>query len=287
MAMRCLLVPTGPDCDARPRLDLALALSDRLKAHIGLTFLSPPAEDVLAAIPEVAIAAGVTRERLEEETREAIGAARAAFETWCTGADVAVRAGDDVRPGVTDASFTVRLGPVDASLARAGHLSDLIVIDRPDWQDPFATVAFDAAVFATGRPALVVPPGPAPADPLRKLLIAWNGSLEGARAIAQAMPLIEAAGAVAIFSAPRRDEDAQDAAELAAYLARHGIAAERLAPPDPTRSVGAALLEAAQASGASLLVMGAYTHSRVRQFFLGGVTRHVLDHAPLPVLMTH
>ncbi|ACL56305.1 universal stress protein [Methylobacterium nodulans] len=287
MPMRCLLVPTGPDTDPRPRLDLALRLSDRLKAHIALTILCPSAEDVLASIPEVAIAAGVTRERLEQETREAIEAARIAFDAWCAGADVVNRPADDICPGLEDASFTVRLGPIDASLARAGRLSDLILVDRPDWSDPFAAVAFDTAVFATGRPTLVVPPAPPPADPLRKVLIAWNDSLEGARAVAQAMPLLQAAGAVAIFCAPRRDETRSAASDLAAYLARHGIAAEVLAAPDPSRAVGAALLETASAVGANLIVMGAYTHSRVRQFFLGGVTRHVLDHADVPVLMAH
>ncbi|MFE1597748.1 universal stress protein [Methylobacterium sp. ID0610] len=287
MPMRCLLVPTGPDTDPRPRLDLAQRLSDRLTAHIALAFLSPPAEDVLAAIPEVAIAAGVTRERLELETREAIEASRIAFDAWCTGADVVERPAEQVRPGTTDASFTVRLGPVDAMLVQAGRLSDLILIDRPNWSDPFAAAAFDAAVFATGRPTVVVPPGPASTDPLRKVLIAWNGSLEGTRAVALAMPLLRAAGAVAIFSAPRRDENRTAASDLAAYLARHGIAAEILGFPDPTRAVGPVLLETADAIEASLIVMGAYTHSRVRQFFLGGVTHHILNHAALPVLMAH
>lgn len=287
MTIRCLLVPTGPDTDPRPRLDLALRLGDRLKAHIALTFVNPPAEDVLAAIPEAMIAAGVTRERLEQETREAIEAARAAFEAWCTGADVPSRPAGTITSGVTDASFAVRLGPIDAILASAGRLSDLILVDRPDWSDPFAATAFDTAVFATGRPAVVVPPGPAAPDPLRRVLIAWNGSLEGARAIALGLPLLRAAGSVAIFCAPRRDETAHAAPDLAAYLARHGIAAEILPAPDPTRAVGAVLLETARATEASLLAMGAYTHSRVRQFFLGGVTRHVLDHAPVPVLMAH
>jgi len=78
------------------------------------------------------------------------------------------------------------------------------------------------------------------------------------------------------------------AADLSAYLRWHGIVAESMALPVPEgMSVGAAILGAAEAQGASMLALGAYTHSRVRELLLGGVTRHVIENARMPVLMGH
>ena len=118
-------------------------------------------------------------------------------------------------------------------------------------------------------------------------MIAWNGSLEASRAVLGAMPLLHLAARVSIFAAPQYDVEGVNAADLAEYLSWHGIRAHPLAGSNDERTTGVALVSAASEQKASLIVMGAYTHSRLRQSFLGGVTRHLLAHAPVPLMMSH
>jgi len=92
---------------------------------------------------------------------------------------------------------------------------------------------------------------------------------------------------VSIFAAPQYEIDGVNPADLAEYLSWHGIRAHPLAGSNDDYAIGAALVSAASEQKATLIVMGAYTHSRLRQSFLGGVTRHLLAHAPVPLLMSH
>jgi nucleotide-binding universal stress UspA family protein len=92
---------------------------------------------------------------------------------------------------------------------------------------------------------------------------------------------------VSIFSAPQYESEGADPADLAESLQRHGIRAHLIPGPREESSTGAALVSAAVEQQATMIVMGAYTHSRLRQSFLGGVTKHLLAHAPVPLLMSH
>jgi nucleotide-binding universal stress UspA family protein len=171
-------------------------------------------------------------------------------------------------------------------VARLGRLSDLIVIARPNQRSTtVSAMALETALFETGRPVLMVPDRPA-ADQFYRPLVAWNGSIEAARAVAFALPLLAACGGpVDIFVAPER-KHSTDTEELLRYLRWHGIEADRTSGIG-THDVGANLLAQASARQAGLIVMGAYTHGHYRQFLFGGVTRHVMQHAATPVLLAH
>ncbi len=101
------------------------------------------------------------------------------------------------------------------------------------------------------------------------------------------MPLLEAARRVSIFTVRENPAEPDHLAALIAHLASHGIEAERVAPSCRSAEIGPRLLETAAGGAASMIVMGAYTHHRVREAFLGGVTLHVLKHAEIPLLMAH
>jgi nucleotide-binding universal stress UspA family protein len=101
------------------------------------------------------------------------------------------------------------------------------------------------------------------------------------------MPLLRSARRVTIFTALEYGCEAVDLDDLAASLRDRGIHTPEVVFPTNKHATGAALLAAAETHGASLIVMGAYTHSRVRQAFLGGATKHLLAHAPVPLLMSH
>ena len=145
---------------------------------------------------------------------------------------------------------------------------------------------FDAAVFGSGRPALLVPENLA-FDMTDHIMIAWNGSLEASRAVLGAMPLLHLANRVSIFAEPQYDAEGVDSADLVESLSWHGIRAHPVVRQANGYSTGAALIDAATKQEATLIVMGAYTHSRLRQSFLGGVTKHLLAHALIPLLMSH
>ncbi|MFH6783275.1 MULTISPECIES: universal stress protein [Methylobacterium] len=286
MFLRCLLVPTAPGLDPTRRLDAALRLGRRLHAHIGVGFIAPGPENVLAALAGTAPVSSVTVAAIKEGMRAAAAEGRAALQAWCA------REGVPFMPEVerldaTFATWTEWSGEVERVLTLAGRVADLVVVDRPDPAQAFTGRALDTALFSVGRPALMV--GEAvPHDLLEHVVIAWNGSLEGTRLVGQSIALLHAASRVTVVQARTERVEEARAADLCAYLRWHGIVAQArtLAVGEGT-SVGAAILDAAESWDATLLAMGAYTHSRVREFLLGGVTRHVIETARMPVLMAH
>jgi nucleotide-binding universal stress UspA family protein len=181
----------------------------------------------------------------------------------------------------------------EGEIAAQGRFADLIVLGQPSREQENVTTAFlegvfESALFGTPRPVLVVPAaydgrsfltGPA--------AIAWNGSLEADRALGAALPFIAQAGAAVVFIGEEPGRRVPDIAGLKVFLRRHGIAARIVEAKVKGAEVGAYLLNGARDIGAGALVMGAYTHSRLREFVLGGATNHISAHAPIPVLMAH
>ena len=124
-------------------------------------------------------------------------------------------------------------------------------------------------------------------DILRSVLIAWDDSAAVSRTMAQAMPLIAAAGEVRLFIGETSPEGVTPCNDILAYLRRKGVdpGIARTAPA--FRTVRETLVRQARELDASLIVMGAYKHSRARQILLGGMTRHVIRHAGCAVLMVN
>ncbi|AWB23399.1 universal stress protein [Methylobacterium currus] len=286
MFLRCLLVPTAPGLDATRRLDAALRLGRRLHAHIGVGFIAPGPEQVLAALAGTAPIASATIAAIREGTRAAAAEGRAALQAWC--AREAVPFMPEVeRLDATFATWTEWSGEVERVLTLAGRVNDLVIVDRPDPDEPFSGRALDTALFSVGRPALMVGET-VPHDLLEHVVIAWNGSLEGTRLVGQSIALLRAASRVTVVQARTGRAEEAKAADLCAYLRWHGIVAQAsILTVGEGASVGAAILAAAERQDATLLALGAYTHSRVREFLLGGVTRQVIESARMPVLMAH
>jgi nucleotide-binding universal stress UspA family protein len=122
-----------------------------------------------------------------------------------------------------------------------------------------------------------------------RVLVAWNGTRESTRAVHDALPMLVRAHSVAVMEVnPKPDETPRIAgADMATHLARHGVRAEVSSIVADEIDVGDAILSRGADLGADLVVMGAYGHSRLREFAFGGVTRHVFKHMTVPVLMSH
>ena len=275
MALKDLLVHVAGTAESGATMDAALALAGEHDAHlIGLGIRAPlgiPAYTE-AQLPDTMLKILQEREDLR------LAEARQLFESKAKSAGRADRAEWRTDMGVPHRVFGLH--------ARYADLS-VLAQDTPETQDlRFADLAEDVLISA-GRPILVLPATVGGAWTGRTVLVAWNGSREAARALADAMPLLERAQAVEIFTAGEQDIGDLPGVDIAAHLARHKIAVDVFRFAGTEASVGDALLNRAADIGADLIVMGGYGRSRFREYVLGGVTRHVLQHLTIPVLMSH
>ena len=193
----------------------------------------------------------------------------------------------DTEPDSTlpKATFTVVTGQEPEIVAQQARLTDLVVVPHPaSDKEVSSSDALHAALFDSAKPILIAPAA-APSAIGRRMCVGWNGTAESASAVLAALPWLERAEAIRILWSEDYQRRGPLAPELQQYLAMHDITTDRAAFAPEQNGVGAGLLAAANDFGCDLLVMGAYSHSRLRQLFLGGVTRHVLERAAIPVLM--
>ncbi len=188
-----------------------------------------------------------------------------------------------------DAGF----GTAAVQVLEHARSADLVVIAQhdPDWSYSSFLEAADRIVIESGRPVLIVPNAGAIALPPKRVVIAWNGRREAARAAFDALPLLAPKADVTVVwvdtAADRVASGDIAGADLATTLARHGLTCDAATIHAPNGDAAAAILHEAGARGADLVVMGAYGHSRVREFILGGASRDILSRADRPILMSH
>jgi len=219
----------------------------------------------------------------DEMTREA-GVADQAFTAACEQAGLpVVDAGDrQTRPA---AHWSERAGRREDVIAAAAMLADLTVFAvHADSDDHMSVV--EATLLGSGRPVLMVPPdwGRTIGE---RVALAWNGRREAALALGASLELLERASTVDVLTAETASTSFEQTDALADYLMLQGIACQRHALTPADQGVGAALLKHAGELGSDLLVMGGYGRSRLSELVLGGVTRHVLAQATLPVMLAH
>jgi nucleotide-binding universal stress UspA family protein len=263
----------------------ALHVARKTGAHISAVFVKGPPElpEQFGILPDSA------REELLHQFRTERD--RKVEEAHSNYADFVQREGlpEQETPRLSDdasISWEIAEGQTPNVVARRGGAYDLIVIGRPASDTEHADIlTVESALFTTGRPVLISPPEP-PKTLGETVLIGWNRSAQSARAfhVAKAL-LLDRAKKVRILSVTTGAKNGPSAEQIADNLAWHGIEAEiREFSPDHS-SIGAVLLAEASAIDADLIVMGAYTHSRLRQILLGGVTKHVLANATVPLFM--
>jgi nucleotide-binding universal stress UspA family protein len=169
-----------------------------------------------------------------------------------------------------------------------GRVFDVIALGRPGHNPSGSRMTtLEAALFESGRPVLIAPPSPRP-DMGTNILIAWNRSTEQARTTAFAMPILKLAKRVIVLTVEGGAAvPGPTGQQLCRYLQLKGVPAKPLTVGLNGRLTGEAVLEHATALGCDLLIKGAYTQSRLRQFIFGGTTRYILSNATLPVFMAH
>ncbi len=183
-------------------------------------------------------------------------------------------------------------GVADCLLPYA-HAADLVVASQTDgvWPGSDRLDIADRLAMESGRPVLIVPNAGVHSHVGERVLVAWNGRREAARAAFDALPILRGAKDVkVVWVNPQSErERARDipAADICTALARHGVKCETTEQIAPRGGVGETLMACADEMSADLLVMGCYGHARLRELVFGGASRHVLSHMTTPVLMSH
>jgi nucleotide-binding universal stress UspA family protein len=286
MSIRIILTPMfGDDTDAAAAR-AAFAVARRFDAHVRGLFVRIDPLDTIPILGE-----GVSPGIIDDLTKAAeakmdrsASAAKAHFEAARTAAGVTA-AERPPAPGGTSARWSEVTGRRDDVIPRKARVSDLVVFGAQPADSPELGRAIETTLVASGRPLLLAPKGAITIG--ERVAIAWNGSVESSRALACALPFVEAASAVHVLTVQTRRTQFEAIEDLSDYFEWRGIGCERRAIPEEEDAVGAALLRVASEAGADLMIMGGYGRSRLRELVLGGVTRHVLTHAQLPVLLAH
>ena len=257
MAIKRLLLPLPGPIGAESALETALMVARAWDAHLAVLHLRADGARALEV--------------------------RRAFETVLAAQAVPEQ---DARPGgPVAASFRVVPAREAEQIVFQARLSDLVVVPHPEAGDDVSSAEMiHAVLFDSGRPVLVAPHDP-PRTIGRRVCLGWNGTAESASAVYVLTPWLRRAESVRILSAEGYQRRGPAAPDLADFLALHRIPSDWVMFPPLNGTVGAGLLAAAEEFGCDLLAMGAYSHSRWRQMILGGVTRHVLASARLPVIM--
>lgn len=273
MALKNVLVHMTETAQSELRLETAVALCVAHDAHLtGLIVRALPVMPAysIGPIPDMVL------EPFEAQQDAMIAKARAVFD------DVVKRA------GWTERSSCMQVeGNVTDIVGLHARYADLTVTgqDVPD-EDQWEISTVDL-IMRSGRPVLVTPHGVQNKPVGKNVVIAWNASREAARAVADAMPILEAADSVEILTVTKESDENVPGVDIAQHLAHHGITVDLKRLGASSADAGEALLNYIENGNADLLVMGAYGHSRLREFVFGGTTRHILQAMSVPVLISH
>ena len=282
MSYRSIVVHLDTSERATYRLDRALSIAQRFKAHLEAIFATftpePSPWGVMAA------SAG-WYEKLENHRQERCRSLERLFHAGLSRSGLS---GDWIEAPT----------PAREQVARRGRCADLVIAGQDDPNDPETYIAdhfAETLVMTTGRPLLLLPYSGVFPNMGDNVLVAWNASREAARAVHDALPFLGKARHVTLVSIDAIKSEQAGARisgpDIASTLARHGVrmTVREADPTDETADtpVGDALISEARSVGAKLIVMGGYGHARWQEVLLGGASRTMLRSMPVPVLMSH
>jgi nucleotide-binding universal stress UspA family protein len=285
MTIKTILASLRGDAMDTNCLAVAGSLAHRCHAHIVALHTESDPMDVLAsAMYDVG---GTTFTEDLVKTLQAQNDARRDvvkrhFSEWRTSAGIP----EATKPGETPNQSVELILKVDSgskTMRDRALAADLVVLGLASGKDDDNNLNLEVALIDAGRPVIALPADGLPSSADAPIAIAWNGSAESARALSASFPLIRDASRVVLLHAGREPGGLD---EIVSYLAWHDIAAtaeELGGKDDPEVLIARKVVDL----GASMLVMGAYTHSRAREFVFGGVTRRMLQEARVPLFLAH
>jgi len=257
--------------------EYAISIAAAFEAHVaGIAFLYDP------VIP-LSGAGYIPADVIDTQERDNANATKAAADRF---AQAAARAGVSAEP----LTLSTSMAGAGEQFSRLARRFDLAVVGQAEPEtNAIEEVISEAALFESGRPIIIVPYIQKTPLKLERVMVCWDGGQQAARAVADAMPLLERAGRVEVIIVTDESgtEDEIAGADMGQHLARHGLNVEVKRMTMGDIDVADVLLSHAADIAADLIVMGGYGHSRLREFVLGGVTRSILGSMTVPVLMSH
>jgi nucleotide-binding universal stress UspA family protein len=274
-----LTIVIGADAD-QPAIAMAEHLAQAHDAHLAAAFLTALPDEPLAYEPTVV--AGVWAELLARARGQAeADRTRVEWRLKQAGRPVEIRMAE---------ALSRDLGRVAAVHAR---YADLAVLTRPTAGDnaDMRNELIEGVLFHAGRPVLIAPQEWAGGAIGRNIVIAWDASREATRAVADARPFLEKCQKATILTIDAKPKafghGEAPGANIAAHLSRLGISVTVRNADSMGRTIGKAMMDETIGLVGDLLVMGAYRHSRLQERLFGGATRELLEHAKVPVLLSH
>ena len=272
-----LLVAVDDSDASAKRIDYAIKLAQRFDAHLTALYL------ISMLAPPPAVGAYMTEEMESQVLAGERERAEAALKRFRKAAET-----DDIE---FDTRTDKDVHHLHADLLSLhGRYADLVIIGQPDPDHRGDGLDPGDVVLAAGAPVVVVPYIGTSSTTAENVVIAWNASRESARAVRDAMPLLEQAKTVEVVCFnPEKSSDHGElpGADIGLHLSRHDIKVDVQILEAKNIDVGNALLSHIADRGSDFLIMGGYGHSRLREAVLGGATRTILQSMTVPVLMAH
>jgi len=278
MAFKTVLLVVGVGQDDR-EVDRAVRIAEGLGAHLVVVVLG------IAPPPPSSPYGVVSNDIWAAEIREGQGEAQARAD------EIAARLGAR-EGGMTVQSQYIDRGTVATLVARFARYADVTLITPQDeGVDLMQGWVTNGALFESGRPVILLPRGETAFPAIKRLMIAWDASVEASKAVRDAIELMKGAeqvDAVLIDPVPSFEgHGPEPGADLATYLSRHGVSLTVHRLPKEGKDVAEILQRMAGDLGADLIVMGGFGHSRLRQRIFGGTTTSTIRETRVPVLMAH
>ncbi|MGQ0680860.1 universal stress protein [Bradyrhizobium sp.] len=273
-----LLVSIPTERSPQPVIDGAISLAARCQAQLDAVSVGYES----SSLPLVAEGGAAVASIFEVEREKALERAHAAL---------AVFEAEAKRAGLVHSSRAISAlqGEAAAILGATARLYDLAVVAQPEFaRDTFDNTLSQEILFQSGGPVLFMPYTFKGAFQVKRVGICWDGSRLAARAVRDAMPLLEQAQAITIITINAANVPADaTAAHLVRYLARLGVPTEIDSLKTEKANIQSSILSLAADESLNLLVMGGYGHSRLKETVFGGVTRDMLESMTVPTLMSH
>ncbi|HVL76904.1 MAG TPA: universal stress protein [Noviherbaspirillum sp.] len=283
MSYKTILVHVDKDQHAAERIALASRIANAQNAH--LVGVAPTGVSRLVYQTRYVYDGGRMASNLDEHLDRLRAEAASALNAFEAEVDKIGARSFESRPVDDEAG---------AAISLQARYADLVVLGQYDPEHASAVTMSDFPEFVvmnSGRPVLLVPYTGHFPEAGKRVMIAWDASTSATRAVTAAIPLLKQAAQVdvVVFNGESSDEGhgEQPGADIALYLARHGVQVNVVRQKTSGIDVGNALLSMASDLGSDMMVMGGYGHSRFREILLGGVTRTVLQSMTVPVLMAH
>ena len=269
MSYKSIIVNLAIDATPAPIVQVGIELAERFGAHlIGLAAADVPP---LVATGDGMVYEGEIMQIQRTEIEKRLAELRAEFE--------------ELVPASIFSEWGQAVCSPTRFLSASARAADLVVTGSQKGENVFRAVDVGSLALGIGRPVLVAASNVEHVM-AKTVLVAWKDTREARRAVWDALPFLRRAEEVFICAVGDEIRYAS-ARDVQNHLDHHGVAAEVLGLPRPSATVGDEIIQAAERVGADLIVSGAYGHSRMREWVFGGVTRDLLDHAPMCCLMTH